>query len=226
MPPPIPGDDAVPRAVGVRRATTRRVPTVLARRDPTRARCSAPETRQIPRNLRQFPPFITASTSVNSRPSFGLIRRARAPHMSRASLALCLAANHLRLFAPAASSASSRTWRRKDLNPFVDRARDASSVTRFPACGRAVPGASGGAKKTRHRRRRHGVAPEGRGSARAHRAVVRGTRRVLQVRRANAPAPPLDSVVARTPRERRPTRRSDSILRPAPTNERAGTRPS
>jgi 4a-hydroxytetrahydrobiopterin dehydratase len=57
--------------------------------------------------------------------------------MSRASLALCLAANHLRLFAPAASSASSRTWRRKDLNPFVDRARDASSVTRFPACGRA-----------------------------------------------------------------------------------------
>ncbi|ACO67667.1 hypothetical protein MICPUN_64545 [Micromonas commoda] len=67
--------------------------------------------------------------------------------MSRASLALCLAANHLRLFAPAASSASSRTWRRKDLNPFVDRARDASSVTRFPACGRAVPGASGGAKK-------------------------------------------------------------------------------
>ena len=61
--------------------------------------------------------------------------------MSRASLALCLAANHLRLFAPAASSASSRTWRRKDLNPFVDRARDASSVTRFPACGRAITAA-------------------------------------------------------------------------------------
>ena len=35
--PPIPGDDAVPRAVGVRRATARRVPTVLARRAPTRA---------------------------------------------------------------------------------------------------------------------------------------------------------------------------------------------
>ena len=115
--------------------------------------------------------------------------------MSRASLALCLAANHLRLFAPAASSASSRTWRRKDLNPFVDRARDASSVTRFPACGRAVPGASGGAKKRGTDVVAMASLPKGEGAQGAHLAVVRGTRRVLQVRRANAPAPPLDSVV-------------------------------